>query len=75
MLYEEWKSAVSEINDNFFVIPSSIHELILIPESFGMNRQQLEAMVKEINETEVAREEVLSDTVYYYDREKECIFA
>ena len=40
-----------------------------------MNRQQLEAMVKEINETEVAREEVLSDTVYYYDREKECIFA
>ena len=75
MLYEEWKSEVSEINDNFFVIPSSIHELILIPESFGMNRQQLEAMVKEINETEVAREEVLSDTVYYYDREKECIFA
>ena len=44
-----------------------------IPESFGMERQQLEVMVKEINETEVAAEEVLSDTVYYYDREMESI--
>ena len=38
-----------------------------------MERQQLEVMVKEINETEVAAEEVLSDTVYYYDREMESI--
>ena len=68
MLYDEWKKTVAEIRENFFVIPSSIHELILIPESFGMDRQQLGAMVKEINATEVAREEVLSDTVYYYDR-------
>ena len=69
MLYEEWKKAVAGIGENFFIIPSSIHELILIPESFGMNRQQLEVMVREINATEVAKEEVLSDTVYYYDRE------
>lgn len=51
-----------------------VYKLILIPESFGMERQQLEVMVKEINETEVAAEEVLSDTVYYYDREMESIF-
>lgn len=73
MLYEDWKRIVAEIGENFFIIPSSVHELILIPESFGMERQQLEVMVKEINETEVAAEEVLSDTVYYYDREMESI--
>lgn len=74
MLYGEvWKKAVSDINENFFVIPSSVHELILIPESFGMEKEQLLTMVKEINATEVAKEDVLSDNVYYYDQEKECL--
>lgn len=67
MLYPEiWKRIRNMIGEDFYILPSSIHELILIRESYGMNRTQLEMMVEEINETEVDEEEVLTDTVYYY---------
>lgn len=58
------------IGENFYILPSSIHEVILIPESYRVNRMQLEIMVEEINDTEVDAEEVLSDTVYYYSRKE-----
>lgn len=67
MLYPGiWKRMRKVIGDDFYILPSSIHELILIPASYGMNRMQLELMVEEINKKEVEEEEVLSNTVYYY---------
>ena len=65
------KYARSIIGENFYILPSSIHELILIPESYGISRKQLEAMVQEINTVEVEAEEVLSGTVYYYSAKEE----
>lgn len=65
------KEAWEEIGENYYVIPSSIHEMILIPESCGIERCHLEHMLREINEKEVEEEEVLSDYVYYYNGEKE----
>ena len=63
------------LNSSYYVLPSSIHELIVVPESIGMNRLQLENMVEEINQTEVEQEEILSNTVYRYIRkEKRVIF-
>lgn len=57
------------LEENFYVLPSSIHEVILLPESDAPDRDYLEDMVTEINATQVEAEEVLSDNVYYYDRE------
>ena len=37
------------------------------------SKQDFDNMVKEVNRTEVKAEEVLSDSVYYYDREKETL--
>ena len=69
MLYDGfWKRMEVMIGESFFVIPSSVHELILIPESFGMDRNRLKEMVKEVNRTEVEKEEVLSDNVYFYSQ-------
>ena len=65
------KKAARMIGGNFYILPSSIHEVILIPESYGASRMQLEIMVEEINENEVAAEEVLSDTVYYYSSKEQ----
>lgn len=65
------KKAWEIIGENFFVIPSSIHEMILIPESYGLNRMQLKIMTEEINEEEVENEEVLSDSIYYYSGKEE----
>lgn len=46
------------------VIPSSIHEMLIIPYSEGMSIDDFSAMIKEVNETEVAEEERLSDRAY-----------
>ena len=51
-------------------IHGSIHEVILVPESFGLEPERMQEMVKEINQTGVAPEEVLSDSVYYFDGEE-----
>lgn len=46
---------------------SSIHEVILMKDNGDMNAEELQRMVMEINRTQVAPEEVLSDEVYSYD--------
>lgn len=55
------------VGSSFYILPSSVHELLFLPEEKGMSPEELKAMVKEINETQVAPEEVLSDNVYYYE--------
>ena len=54
---------------NFYVLPSSIHELLILPDNGSMQLSELEAMVREVNATQVAPEDRLSDKVQYYDRE------
>lgn len=47
-----------------FVLPSSIHEMMIAPYDSSLNLDELSAMVKEINETQVAPEERLTDRAY-----------
>lgn len=53
---------------NLFILPSSIHEVVILPDT-GLEVNSLKEMVQDVNETQVAEEEILSDSVYYYDRE------
>ncbi len=53
-----------------YILPSSVHEVILIPESGDEDVEYLKSMVKEVNDTQVLPEEILSDSVYYYDRDR-----
>ncbi len=57
------------IKSDFYILPSSIHEVILLPAQGDEDEEGLKNMVREVNETQVEREEVLSDSVYYYNRE------
>lgn len=59
-----------KIGGNFYILPSSVHELILVPEIFPICTEYLREMVGEVNEGDVVREEWLSEDVYYYDCEK-----
>lgn len=61
--------AAKEIgSEQLYVLPSSIHEVILIPKDMeGMGLEVLENMVQEINATEVAPGDRLSDHVFVYD--------
>lgn len=71
MRYPNFREKVrGMIRGDFYILPSSIHEVILVPESFGLEPERMQEMVKEINQTGVALEEVLSDSVYYFDGEE-----
>lgn len=62
-----------EQGSNLIILPSSIHELILIPEhggEAGEKRLWFQAMVREVNETQVDAEDILSDSIYYFDRKE-----
>ena len=52
---------------NFFILPSSVHEVILLEDTGAGSIPELKKMVTEVNATRVAPEEVLSDSLYYYD--------
>lgn len=57
---------------SFYILPSSIHDLILLLDDGSVSAECLKEMVKEVNKSTVAREEWLSEDVYYYDcKEKE----
>lgn len=74
ILYPELlKDFATAIHKDLFILPSSVHECILLPVFGDENIDELKSMVKDINETQVAPEEVLSDSVYYYSMEKQCI--
>ena len=55
---------------SFYILPSSIHDLILLPDDDSVSAEYLREMVKEVNKSVVAREEWLSEDVYYYDCEE-----
>ncbi len=70
MLNDEVLKKIYEIfGAAFYILPSSIHEVIAVPEN-DMSVSELIAMVTDINESEVDYMEVLSDNVYRYDGEE-----
>lgn len=69
MLYPGVLQKFAEIvNCNLYVLPSSVHEVILLPEDENVSGASLLAMVTEINRTQVEESEVLADSVYYYNK-------
>ena len=70
MLYENvLKDFADSIESNLYILPSSIHEVIILPKFAMFNKQELVNMVREVNAEGVAMDEILSYTVYEYDRE------
>lgn len=74
MIYQEvLYDFASRMEQNLYILPSSIHEVILLREADVENVRELSYMVKETNQTIVNPEEILSDHVYYYDRRSDRI--
>jgi len=46
------------------VLPSSVHEMLLVPYTEEMSLEDFSAMVSEVNNTEVRPEERLTDRAY-----------
>lgn len=56
-----------------WILPCSIHELILVPDRGILDLKLLRSMVKDINDTEIEQEERLSDDVYKFCRERKMV--
>lgn len=69
MLFSDTLQEMADmLGSDLYVIPSSIHEVILVPVGKGICRGELDNMVREINRTELKPEDVLSDHTYIFLR-------
>ncbi len=74
LAYQDFMDKAAErAGGDFYILPSSIHELLIVPDNGKMKLPELEAMVREVNATQVAPADKLTDSVYHYDS-KEKIF-
>ena len=65
------KDAADQIG-NFYIIPSSIHECLLIPDSEDIDKQTIVDAIFFVNndKSSIPPEEVLSGSLYYYSKDK-----
>ncbi|MBU5418351.1 DUF5688 family protein [Anaerobutyricum soehngenii] len=63
--------AIAEaLEDDLYILPSSVNEVLLVRASEVRDGVDgLKAMVRDVNETIVAEKEILSYSVYHYDKE------
>lgn len=71
LLSEKALNQVHEmLGSDYVILPSSIHEVICVPITDEMNPDELRAMVHDVNGTQVAPEERLSENIMMYDGQK-----
>ena len=63
----------AKVEKNLFLLPSSVHEMMILPMDNILMGRELKAMVQEINRESVSPEERLSDHIYYFDRADETV--
>ena len=68
------RSFSAAAGDDLYIIPSSVHEVLLQAKGGAPDVQDMNAIIREINAGEVQPKERLSDHVYLYSREKDLIF-
>jgi len=56
-----------KLKSDFYVLPSSIHEVLITPKIKGISYLELQEMVQEVNAEGVDADEVLTNKVYFYD--------
>ena len=75
MLYPSLLAEFSDsVGMDLYILPSSIHEFIIVTDPTGNGLSFYNDMVRQVNEVEVADYEVLSDHAYYYSLSKKKLF-
>jgi hypothetical protein len=69
ILYDQLLKQLADFfNRDLVVLPSSIHEVLLVPVEVSVDLAQYDRMVQEVNETQLADDEVLSNHAYFFSR-------
>lgn len=71
ILYSGLLKKISEDLDSdcLYIIPSSVHEVLILQGASDVNSCDLDNIICQVNSTTLSEEEILSDHVYYYVRD------
>ncbi len=61
------EKAAETIGGSFYMLPSSVHEFILIKDDGKPNAKDLNKMIKNVNETVLEPRDILASQCYHYD--------
>ncbi|MBQ7076863.1 MAG: hypothetical protein IJM91_01850 [Lachnospiraceae bacterium] len=76
LLYDNLlRNLAEQFKSSFFILPSSVHEVILFPTNNKDNLDAFNTMVREVNTYELRREDILSDHAYFYDYDDKALYA
>lgn len=71
ILYDGYLEEVADTYGcDLYILPSSIHEVIVLPADEVSSGMALQDIIKEVNSTEIEFQEILSNSLYYYDRSR-----
>ena len=71
MLYsDKVRELADRLRSDLMILPSSVHEVLLLPDDCEQQYDFYRKMVEEVNTTQVEPEEILSYSLYRYSREK-----
>lgn len=58
---------------DYFILPSSVHELAIIPDPGNQSQQEIEERVREANETQLDPEDIFSYHASFYDHDQKIL--
>lgn len=62
------RNVMERVGDDFYVLPSSVHELIIVNRTIATRTKEMKNMVRTVNSSVVEPEERLSDQIYRYNK-------
>ena len=65
--YPDFADKLSDIGKDFWILPSSVHEFILIKDDGKAKAKDLNAMVRNVNETVLEPRDILSFQCYHFN--------
>ena len=71
---DELKSFAVKTDSDLYILPSSVHEMILIPKRPDLNQSAFLDIVAEINHSQVPEEDVLADSVFFYNKKEDALY-
>lgn len=61
------RMVADQVGGDYYVLPSSVHEVIIVPKRMNISPRKLTDMVNAVNAKLVLEDEYLSDNIYQYD--------
>lgn len=75
MLYSKKLAELADmLESDLYILPSSIHETVVVPSRYYHDTEKLKMLVKDINMDKVKATEQLSDNIYCFERESRNIY-